>query len=153
MKDKLKTYVIILSKVFLQGHSREGDKTNFRKLVEDRVKIHTIRNNYPLWEKRIREIQEGKAVLSIREWSGKPYNSKQVEIKRLTAEDCVGIQKLDLRTPFNYYVDGRYIACLDIALNDGLSSTSDWTEFIYAKIDVEELFKPLAIIHFTKFRY
>ena len=40
------------------------------------VKLHTIRANYPLWEKRIKDIQEGHAVLSVRQWSGKPYRSK-----------------------------------------------------------------------------
>ena len=59
-------------------------------------KIHTIRTNYQLWEKRINEVQEGNAVLSIRQWSGKPYRSKQTTILNLTKDDGVGIQPLKL---------------------------------------------------------
>lgn len=92
----MKTYVIILSEKFPTTHTRKGQETDFRRLFLNGNKIHTIRANFPLWEKRIAQIQKGEAVLSIRQWTGKPYRSKQVEIARLSYEDGVGIQELRL---------------------------------------------------------
>lgn len=114
------------------------------------VKLHTIRANYPLWEKRISDIQDGKAVLSVRQWTGKPYRSKQREIARLTAADGIGIQRLDI---FDFMrpakVDSSQLVDLtDLANNDGLSF-SDW----YHWFRLADVTKPMAIIHFTKFRY
>ena len=148
----MKTYVITLSKTFPKTHKRAGEPTNFRSLFETGVKIHTIRANYPLWEKRIKEVQDGKACLSIRQWSGKPYNSKQEEIARLTADDGVGIQYL-------YYPELKYIHSTELvrtailsvsqlAKNDGLS-LDDWKDW-FKDYDHSQ---PLAVIHFTKFRY
>lgn len=113
-------------------------------------KIHTIRANYPLWKKRIAEVERGEACLSIRQWTGKPYRSKQVEIARLTKEDGVGIQRLE-------FVNGKlglprigivYQRKNEIALNDGLSF-EDWENW-FKNYDLAQ---PMAIIHFTKFRY
>ena len=108
----MKTYVITLSKRFPTGHNRAGEPTHFwEKFIKGRdnysciyrdfwettiPKIHTIRANYPLWKKRIAEVERGEACLSIRQWTGKPYRSKQVEIARLTKEDGVGIQRLGI---------------------------------------------------------
>lgn len=158
----MKTYVITLSRYFLAAHSKAGEPTNFRDAFNAgqvfnrgsectylRPKLHTIRANYPLWENRIKEVQDGKAMLSIRQWTGKPYRSKQIEIARLTAKDGVGIQKLeifDLMRPAK--VDGRLVDLMDLAHNDGLSF-SDWYHWFRGY----DLSKPLAIIHFTKFRY
>lgn len=145
----MKTYVITLSRHFLATHSKAGMPTGFKEKFLNGEKKHTIRANYPLWEKRIKEVQEGKAVLSVRQWTGKPYRSKQVEIARLTAKDGVGIQKLeifDLMRPAK--VDGRLVDLTDLAHNDGLSF-SDWYHW-FRGYDLSE---PMAIIHFTKFRY
>ena len=158
----MKTYVITLSRYFLAAHSKAGEPTNFRDAFNAgqvfnrgsectylRPKLHTIRANYPLWENRIKEVQDGKAMLSIRQWTGKPYRSKQIEIARLTAKDGVGIQKLeifDLMRPAK--VDGRLVDLMDLAHNDGLSF-SDW----YHWFRDYDIIKPMAIIHFTKFRY
>ncbi|WP_233247057.1 hypothetical protein [Prevotella sp. oral taxon 376] len=90
----MKTYVITLSRYFPANHSKAGMPTDFKEKFLKGEKIHTIRLNYPLWEKRIEEVQGGKAVLSIRQWAGKPGHSKQIEIARLTAKDGAGIQKL-----------------------------------------------------------
>ena len=118
-------------------------------------KLHTIRANYPLWEKRVKKIQAGHAVLSVRQWSGKPYRSKQVEIARLTADDGVGIQKLcfdkdkDGVPSFRYPdINGKYIDRETLANNDGLSK-EDWQEWFMGY----DLSKSMAVILFTKFRY
>lgn len=112
----MKTYVLTVSRYFPTTHKRKGERTSFvckilhainfdeagnglykicsnecetscfRRLIDP--KIHTIRANYDLWAKRIKEVQEGKAILSIRYWSGKPYHKDengigQVEIYQL----------------------------------------------------------------------
>lgn len=149
---KKKTYIITLSKRFLNGHPKAGKPTMFKEKFIAGEKIHTIRGNYPLWEKRIKEVQEGKAILSIREWIGVPYKEKQVIIKDLTCDDGVGIQKLTFEGGNfgSQFVDDNYCyAVLDTpAKNDGLSFDDfrDW----FRKYNLSE---PMAIIHFTPFRY
>ena len=146
----MKTYVITLSRNFLAYHKRAGEETHFKEKFLSGEKLHTIRANYPLWEKRIKEVQEGRAILSIRQWTGKPYRSKQVEIATLTAENGVGLQRLEftdcrLRFP---YVGSEWTSMISLAKNDGLS-LNDWVGW-FGGYDLSE---PMAIIHFTKFRY
>ena len=157
----MKTYIITLSRHFLANHKRAGEETHFKEKfilgqgltdydTPSMAKIHTIRANYPLWEKRIKEVQEGLAVLSIRQWTGKPYRSKQVEIATLTAENGVGLQRLEftdcrLRFP---YVGNEWTSMVSLAKNDGLS-LNDWVGWLGGY----DLSEPMAIIHFTKFRY
>lgn len=166
MKKK-KTYVLTLSKHFLANHKRAGEETYFKEKfllgqgltdydTPSLAKLHTIRANYPLWEKRIKEVQEGRAVLSVRQWMGKPYRSKQIEIARMTAEGGVGVQKLsfykdkDGMASLRFFnINGKYIDRETlVANNDGLSK-EDWQEWLRGY----DLSKPIAIIHFTKFRY
>lgn len=157
----MKTYVITLSKHFLANHKRAGEETHFKEKfllgqgltdydTPSLAKIHTIRANYPLWEKRIKEVQEGRAALSIRQWTGKPYRSKQVEIAMLTAENGVGVQKLEFynNTLGLCHIGIVYQRKYELAHNDGLSF-EDWEEW-FKGYDLSE---PMAIIHFTKFRY
>lgn len=173
----MKTYVITISKTFPKWHCCQGKETMFRQLLENGLvcgncsklrrslcktcdnvlmrKIHTIRGNYEMWKKRFEEIENNKACLSVREWSGKPYRSKQVEIVRLTKDDGIGLQKLRFAyespgIPRLEYQNGaeRDISSKKLANNDGLS-VSDWIEW-FESCDTEE---PLAIIQFTKFRY
>lgn len=165
----MKTYVITLSQVFPANHPRAGKRTHFAAKVQDTLddkpnmervdidyKRHTIRANYPLWAKRFEQIERGEACLSIRQWSGKPYASKQVEIARLTKEDGIGLQKFEvcnnhagINLWMHFKIDDRPIMSInDIPNNDGLSR-EDWVDW-FKKYDLS---KPMAIIHFTKFRY
>lgn len=157
----MKTYVITLSRHFLANHKRAGEETHFKEKfllgqgltdydTPSMAKIHTIRANYPLWEKRIKEVQDGHAVLSIRQWTGKPYRSKQVEIATLTAENGVGVQKLEFynNTLGLCHIGVVYQRKYELAYHDGLSF-EDWEEWFKGY----DLSKPMAIIHFTKFRY
>lgn len=184
--EKIKTYVITLSRHFLANHKRAGEETHFKEKfllgqgcpdcaspqdlsginISDCngcvracsfPKLHTIRANYPLWEKRIKEVQEGRAALSIRQWTGKPYRSKQVEIAMLAAKNGVGVQKARIMPEANFLIAidenyDKYLCTADeiekIAQNDGLS-IEDWQEWFRGY----DLSKPMAIIHFTKFRY
>ena len=176
--EKKKTYVLTLSEAFPKTHNKAGTPTGFKvkftlgqgcpdcdkpqDLSDVNIsdcngcvnacslpKLHTIRANYPLWEKRIKEVQDGKAVLSVRQWTGKPYRSKQIEIARLTAANGVGIQKLELTNDLSECIvgDHRY-SYVSVAKNDGLHP-ADWLDWF----SCYDLSNPLAIIHFTKFRY
>ena len=145
MPMKLKTYVITLSKTFQQGHPRAGQPTNFRESFERGLKILTIRCNYDLWAKRLDEVIAGRAVLSIRQWSGKPYGSKQESpIRILTKEDGVGYQKLESSELLSdsFSIDRKGAA------HDGLS----YADF-YNWFDPKPTEKPYIIIHFTPYRY
>lgn len=162
----MKTYIIILSDRFPKKHAKTGNPTLFKEkfLIGQGIytkdvlfdidktkfpKIHTIRTNYFLWEKRIEKVQNGDAILSIRQWSGKPYASKQIRIKDLTYHDGVGIQKLCLFDLFKHgLIEDHKFSVLDLASNDGLFF-GDW----YYWFKNYDLKQPLAIIHFTNFRY
>lgn len=151
----MKTYVITLSRNFLAGHPKAGEPTNFRDKFINKQKIHTIRGNYELWSKRIQDVQEGKAVLSIREWSGVPYRSLQTEIARLDAGSGVGIQRLEYNkgvwfletTEGTVWFRGTK-GLRNLAKNAGLE-LEDWIEW-FKKSDFT---KPFAIIHFGPGRY
>ena len=156
----------MILQTFPAKHPRKGEPTNFDTQLLNAVwsahnmsigfqqvgmKLHTIRTNYALWSKRFEQIEAGKACLSIRYWTGKPYHSKQTEICKLTKEDGIGLQMLEfyngcLQQPI--LSSGMTIRANSLAQNDGLSfeSWQDW----FRNCDLS---KPLAIIHFTKFRY
>ena len=146
----MKTYVLTLSEVFPTNHARAGESTGFRENLR-KTKIHTIRANYEFWRKRYDKIDEGEAVLSIRQWVGKPYGkgSTQRELCRLSREDGIGIERLmfdkSLLLP---HVNYKPVGIGNLANNDGLS-LDDWKEW-FKHYDLK---KPLAVIHFTKFRY
>jgi len=122
-------------------------------------KFHTLRANFPLWEKRIEEVNAGRARLSIRYWSGVPYKSIQVEFASLT--EC-GIQKVmfahqpgyaSVAFPFiipSKHEDPQYrnVAIHELSKNDALS-INDFKAWFKGY----DLSKPLAIIQFTTFRY
>lgn len=154
----MKIYSLILSKVFPSTHAKAGMDTDFEELLLQYIKLHTIRANYDFWKKRFEQIAAGEACLSIRQWVGKPYGkgSTQREIVRLTREDGIGIQKLTF--PFGTFneaviEDAEHIGVFSgiaqtLATNDGLS-LRDWE----AWFKDYDLSKPMAIIHFTPFRY
>lgn len=153
----MKTYYLTLSKVFPSTHAKAGMNTCFEEKLRV-YKLHTIRANYDFWKKRFEQIAAGKACLSVRQWVGKPYGkgSTQREIVRLTREDGIGIQKLTF--PFGTFneaaiEDAEHIGVFSgiaqtLATNDGLS-LRDW-EAWFKDYDLSQ---PMAIIHFTPFRY
>ena len=141
-------------------------------------KLHTCRSNYELWKKRIDEVNAGNAVLVLYEWKGKPYskdgtnnlfvfgnektkgfmleleNMPEYENKIFICDSKLGIQKLTFEKNAKYpsiidlFSDGKYINYLQLSNNDGLSMKDfeDW----FKRYDLS---KPMAIIHFTNFRY
>ena len=146
----MKTFVLTVSKQFPKTHIRAGQDTNFvqniKKLfAKDSKKIHTIRANFELWDSRALQINEGKAILSIRYWSDKPYNSKQIEICKL---ERIGIEKLTDPTNFVFAnIGDKLINWETVAINDGLSFDDfcDWFKVRQKN--------PMAVIHFTDFKY
>ena len=140
-----------VSREFPITHPRAGEPTGFvRKILHtinsgETLKAHTLRSNYQLWEQRAQQINSGNACLSLRYWSGKPYRSPQVEFGTLFK---IGIQKLE--NPQNFVfasINGQKIDWGTVAENDGLGFNDflDWF-----KVRTPE---PMAIIHFTSFRY
>lgn len=176
----MKTYYLTISQTFPATHPRKGEPTGFVDKIQEalnyvkyfgiegmqptkRAKIHTIRGNYNRWNKIFEQIYAGEAFLSLRVWSGKPYRSKMIEIARLTKDDGIGIQRLKFISDrdgchnwWHFSIDGRYChydtkadyVPNELAQNDGLSY-KDWQDW-FRNYDLS---KPLAIIHFTNFRY
>lgn len=145
----MKTYVLTISQTFPKTHPDAGNQTYFVGNIKQEIKKHTIRSNYELWEKRFKNIQEGKAVLSVRVWTGKPYNSPQKEVFRFTNADGIGIEKIQFkRIPNDFFIGDRRIDSFLLAENDGLTpyQFKDWFQNY-------DLTKPMAVIHFTGFRY
>lgn len=153
----MKTFVLTVSTKFPKTHKRAGEETYFPFEIAAKNKLHTIRSNYELWKNRIEQIQKGEAILSIRYWSGKPYNSKQVEFCQLDKDSGISVQKLsffesDIYCPYAYGLDGisnePVYNISNIAENDGLS-LEDFKEWFKGY----DLSKPMVIIHFTPMRY
>jgi hypothetical protein len=132
----------------------------FEKAILDGIKTHSIRKNYPFWEKRIKKIQAGEGYLSLRCWTGKPRRSKQREFLRLKN---VGIQAIRIyhhetiygdKMPPNFCVRGKDIDKDILAKNDGFydvdgdPNTDDFIDWFYDYPD-----GVMALIHFTEFRY
>ena len=162
-EQKIKTYNIMLSRVFPKTHPRAGEDTGFKPKVFASFnnmpcylkKLHTIRANYPLWKERFDEVQRGEAIINLRQWLGEPYRSKTVLIKTLTADDGIGLQRLDFKMPDHgdltfYVIDESMVFTTGKVLshNDGLE-LQDWLDW-FSDYDQTQ---PLAIIHFTPFRY
>ncbi len=181
----MKTYVLMISEVFPATHPKKGQPTNFIEKIGKAVnmvnergkKRHTIRGNYPLWKKRFEEIEAGRAVLSIRSWTGKPYRSKQQEHFRLDKNDGIGLEMITLRReryegeegkPLTYgysaKVNGLNEHMAIVAINDGLT-IPDFEEWFSPAFDKAEGRYPqfydiscatemdFAVIHFTDYRY
>ena len=173
-----KKIIITLSKVFPANHSKAGKPTFFKeqllnelrnyhktRIVKNKTetaitgrKKHTIRANYDRWAHNIAKINEGRFYLSLREWSGKPYASKQEEIEQL--HGTIGLQRIELKyhaenNTITAKIDGREwldADCYELAKNDGLS-VEDFKEWFFGKNPKCDITVTGAIIHFTDFRY
>lgn len=171
----MKTFVLILSKKFPSYHTWSRKETDFeRSFINAQMcakcrenpdkgrcmcnfifgyrKKHTIRGNYEMWAKRFIEIEKGEAQLSIRQWEGRPYHSKQKTLANLTKEDGIGIEKMVVvgSTLYNpIFVGDKSVTCNTIAHNDGLSE-GDWRDWFERGNPLGTTF---AVIHFTTFRY
>jgi hypothetical protein len=151
--------VLTVSKTFFPKHPKAGQLTYFEEKItafqgNAYKKIHTCRSNYGYWAKRISRLKETGGVLSVRQWSGKPYRSPQEIVIDIPAEQ-ISVQKLtfdkdrDGNVSLKFFnVDGNFLELETLANNDGLS-LEDFKSWFKGY----DLSAPLAIIHFTKFRY
>lgn len=150
----MKTHVITISRVFPTKHINAGEPTNFHSKIIRGHKIHTVRSNYAWWSKKIDEVNAGIAVLQVREWSGKPYNSPQTTLITYTKDSGIGYEPVRMAADaFNrdIYVlrsGGRdyMIGNIAFAANDGLTLEQFNSWFGPKKFEG-------IIIHFTSFRY
>lgn len=172
---KINRYRLAISRTFPATHPKKGKQTWFTDKIlltlekfkactifdyenDEKIivwhKIHTIRSNYPLWEKRMAEVQAGRAVIELFYWSGKPYNSPQVVFATLDKDSGCGVQRISMASDLfcasiaTSYSENLVIGLEVINSGDGLS-----LEDFKAWFKGYDLHKPLAIIHFTSFRY
>nr|DAF03167.1 MAG TPA: hypothetical protein [Caudoviricetes sp.] len=150
-----KKIIVLMSRVFSLNSSRAGEKTGFKESIVEGRKIHTIRDNFAIWAKKLDAIKKGDHVLSVRQWLGRPYNSPQVEILR--TKENIGYQPITIRYDHkNNYIVAKvgdaFVPINTLAKNDGLS-VEDFKEWIFGKNPQEsKLFKGI-VVHFTSFRY
>lgn len=172
--EKIKRYRLGVSRTFPTTHPKKGQETEFVGKITNLLmrngiakalggevviqwndsKIHTIRANYPLWAKRMAEVQAGRAIIELFYWEGKPYNSKHIVFAVLDKNSGCGVQELffeecNILAPIaceeNWY---KGLTLEELAQNDGLNPDD-----FKAWFKGYDLSKPMAIIHFTSFRY
>lgn len=149
-----KKVILTLSKAFMSGHKRCGDSTLFAVKLFAGQKIHTIRKDAKaIWEQRVADINAGKKMLCVREWTGRPYNSEQNEIKNFVE---VGLQHITMTYGTDdavpqAWVDDKPVPVEQLAKNDGLT-TEDFVDWFFGGNNKENVFEGV-IIHFTDFRY
>jgi hypothetical protein len=168
----LKQIVLILSGQFMKEHPRAGEPTQFREKIlsglgkdeelvatcfqKPPIKLHTIRADYDGWIEKIAAVNRGEAFLRVVTWAGEAYRSPWVDVAVLTKDDGIGVQKLGfdilptIKLPYvveNELTD-KMLLPSELAKNDGLS-LKDFKAWFKGY----DLSKPMAIIHFTKFRY
>lgn len=146
-----KKVVLTLCKNFPSVHPRAGEPTGFEDKLKSGEKIHTIRGNIKgVWENRYEAIKSGRKYLSVREWTGRPYNSEQREYARY---DSIGLQRItmvygiDQAVPL-VWIDGKEVPIETVAKNDGIPVE----DFIPWFLGHENTFNGV-VIHFTDFRY
>lgn len=153
-----KQVVLILSRLFPLYHSKKRERTNFRANLENGIKIHTIRANYDQWKHNLDKVIDGDFICSVREWTGRPYNSKQKEFKTYTGKQ-IGYQRITMTydpatDELKAIVDGKPVWDIhSLAQNDGLP-LRDFKEWMFGakKTAHKQIFTGI-IIHFTNFRY
>lgn len=145
-----KCYVLMLQSHFPSKHPRKGRRTQFEQLVQRGVKIHSFRDNYTELLRQSEAINAGAAYMSLRVWEGKPYHSKQREVKRLYR---IGVQDAEARVSdgsLSIVIDGNVQAApWAIASSDGMCM-GDLQEWLCPNG------KPWllgCLVHFTDMRY
>ena len=124
-------------------HVSKADCPNICNSVRVSPKIISLHQSYAWWKKRFDTLFKENGVISL-------CYGVNIEFLRLRVEDGIGIQKLifedgSLLKPM---VDGKYISIKDLSKHFGLR----WEDF-KEWCDRYDLTQPLAIIHYTGFRY
>jgi hypothetical protein len=102
-----------MSKHFPKTHPAAGEETHFIQSILNGSKTTTIRGKYENWKKKAREVNEGKAVISIRYWTGSPYNSKNDDSKQKEFAKCTKLSTYRVfitndHNGFEMSVGGKY---------------------------------------------
>lgn len=148
-----KKAILTLCKSFPVTHSRAGEPTGFEDKLKAGEKIHTIRYNAKgVWEERYQGIKSGRKYLSVREWTGRPYNSEQREFAQY---EKIGLQKVTMANSSTdaypqIWIDDKQVPIQVVAKNDGLS-VEDFVEWFFGN-NKDNTFEGV-VIHFTDFRY
>lgn len=159
--------VVILTKRFFDGHPRAGEETHFADLVRDGKKIHTCRDNADYWCNKIERLKAAGGTLSIREWEGKPYRSRQITIADIPAEQ-VDVQRLTVQRAYVHIlnsnaeplvgyratINDKLVPMKELATNDGFDRERDFEDFIdplFDKYHSDTI--TLAVIYFNNYRY
>jgi hypothetical protein len=173
--QKIVHYKIMVSTVFPAGHPRKGQRTYFKDKIELALgkfvacdiiehdkpgiihlepKLHTIRNNYPLWVERIKKVHAGKAVIDLCYWKlpGGRFTpgNEAIPFATLDKDSGFGVQELRWLTTCTAQIrdNAQLINDIQLAKNDGLS-----IDDFKAWFKGYDLSKSMAIIQFTTFRY
>jgi hypothetical protein len=151
----MKTHVLIVPRVFPQGHPKAGEQTGIVEKLQSGAKIHILMEAYETWRQRVKEVREGKAILSIRYRAGNSEKAKQVEIMKVGQDnsDYLEVRRLEWRA--DYVAVASHMPHLaynvpysDIASNEGFSEED--FRALHKDADPRE---PMALIHLTPFRY
>lgn len=153
-----KVYVLMVSRVFPTYHPRKGEDTNFIQYIIEERKEHTLRGNYAEWKRKADAVNAGKAIISLRVWTGKPYASKQSEFAIL---DSVEVQKAHVYqiARQNEWFSGNNLT--KIFIENSIVPLRHPFKFAYrdglSLPDFQAWFKKtgedLALIHFGSFKY
>ena len=92
---------IMCAKTFPAYHPRAGEPTRFRESILSGNKIHTIR--------KTAGGRKSGDMVSLREWSGAPYRSKQIEF----AQSMIRVEPIRLYGPDMSMGEIERIACAD----------------------------------------
>ena len=166
-------YKIMVSTRFPSDHPRKGQPTYFVEAIKlalgdfqdihphtiDQIepKIHTIRKNYNMWVKRIKKVNEGKAVIDICYWKlpGGRYTpgNEAIAFATLDKNSGCGVQKA---VKIHYVYENKEAIQINgfdhpydlVAQNDGLTEADFRAWFRKTPLNEE-----LALIHFTIQRY
>lgn len=167
---------VMLSKTFFPQHPKAGEPTGFKEKVLKGVKRHTCRCNYDYWKDRIATLQKRQGILSLRQWSGKPYEKGSTQEQILdVAANMIDVQQLVMtRTKygtaydFKAEVEGTPVELSELAKNDGLEleDFKAWFNPVFDEhagnvqltkgdtvIEPTELSLIFAVIQFSTFRY
>lgn len=165
--EKGKKVVVMLTKVFFSEHPKSGQETHFADLVKAGKKIHTCRDNFNYWAEKIASLKRTGGVLSVRQWSGKPYRSPQEIVVEIPASK-VGVSELIVErifipsvhlrpsemTAYKASIGDTQIDIKKLAKNDGFSYEGDFVSFINPLFNkYQRNIIRLAIIHFNEFEY
>lgn len=152
-KTEKKKVVLTLCRVFPVSHTLAGEPTGFEGKLKEGDKIHTIRyNNNGVWDGRYKDIASGNKYLSVREWTGRPYNSEQREFAKY---DKIGLQHITMTYGVDdsvpqVWIDNKKVPVEIVAKNDGLT-VEQFVEWFFGK-SKSNVFEGV-VVHFTNFRY